>query len=470
MAEYEVSPFTEAVWRKGLVEAPGLGLYVRETGKEGAQFGLEVFGRLANASTTVYRGDGPEWAKVAHEKVEALPAFARAKALLGHLPMHAALNQFAGSTLDALRPYVQSVGEHQRAPQSPNKAPTTAQDALKALLEAVDAAVEPENFKPKSAEEAAVASVQDVAEALDHAAQNAGTLLSALHGAGCDLSEMSGRGSEDGQVVEEVMSQLAQSPDLLEIMELAGRWRTIARALAKSEPREGVGRVVGVEYGNDLTRMLPEAAVSFVDPELEVLFLLDYVQGSLALDKLRTEEAKIAGPLCIMLDLSGSMEEAKRHVFAKAVCLAIVEVALDQGRPVLVLPFSSGTRGVYTWTRALDPQTAVSFAKLPPDGGTNFAAPWLAFRDAVETSSWAGAEQADVVMITDGRASTSTPIEIRDHLRATFPQLTTYGFLFGSQTGEQHMAGLVDEGCCVHVEELAAKAMDAMKMLVRATI
>ena len=46
--------------------------------------------------------------------------------------------------------------------------------------------------------------------------------------------------------------------------------------------------------------------------------------------------------------------------------------------------------------------------------------------------------------------------------------LTTYGFLFGSQASESHMLGLVDPGCCTHVEGIADNAMAAMKMLVSA--
>ena len=400
MDEYKVSPFTEAVWDKGLGDAPGLGLYVHETGKEGAQFGKEVFGLLANPSTTQHTGNGPDWAKVAHEKVAALPEFARAGSLLSKLPMSVAINQFAGSTLDSLRRYVQSVQDHEQEEPPPDKAPTTAEEALDALLNAVAAAEKPADFKPQSAEEAAIGSVQEVAESLDQAAAEAGSVISALFGAGCDLSEA--RKGTDGEagVVDEIMQRLTQSPELLEIMELAGRWRTIARALSKAEPRDGVGRVIGVEYGDDLSRMLPEEAAFFVDPDLEVLFLNAFAQGSLALDKLRTQEAKVAGPLCVMLDLSGSMNNHKRHIWAKAVCLAIIEVALKQKRPVMLLPFNGGLIGRFMWDGEFDAAGALTFASIRPDGGTNFERPWAAFEQMVRQKTWADAEQADVVMIT----------------------------------------------------------------------
>ncbi len=460
---------TEKVWEKGLTDAPGLGLFVRETGKDGARFGLEMFGRMANPKSTFHVGDqatGPEWLKEAHDAFAALPEFAGAQSMLARLPLHIAINNFATNTAPALRGYVKGRREGKPEPTQPSEPQTPAQAALEALLAAADEAINPPDFTTRDEGEQESLDAQQVAQALKQSADEANATLCALYGAGCDMSA----GANDKQAqaaVEAVASAITRNAELQRILEMAGRWKTVARSMAKSVPRDGAGRVIGIEYGNDISRMLPDEAAFFRHPRLKAVWRSRYSQGSLAQDKLRIIEASVAGPLCVMLDLSKSMDYASRHVFAKAVCLAIIEVALSEGRPVMLIPFNSRARVPFIFERESDVLQMLEFAKIAPSGGTSFTSPWLAFKGHVAWRDWPDAPKADVVMITDGKADVTEAKAIRDQLREKYPVLSVYGFCFG-QAHKNAMDGLLDEG--IQVEEIAESAKDAMQMLVNATV
>jgi uncharacterized protein with von Willebrand factor type A (vWA) domain len=464
---FTVSSLTRDAFAGAIEAVPGVGLHLGEMPDGGDRFAQEMLGRLAHPTgTRKVEGDAPAWAHTAHQTYGELPAFAGTRAMLSQLPMTTAARVFGTKVLPELARLAGSLSGFEKPEPAPQEqaSRTPMEEALAALMGAANEALAPVTTAPETADEAAAASASEMGAALSEAREEGNRILCAMFGAGCDLSR--GRGDQgDGSLEAELAAELARDAELCRILELAGRWRTVARRLSKSIPREGRGQVVGIETGDDLSRVVGSQLAYYVDKRLRPLFWSKYVARGLLQRRLEEPEATVAGPLCIMLDLSGSMGRAQRHVFAKAIAIASIDVAVSEGRPVYLIPFNSEVMGSFVF-EGQDPRGSIGFAKVRPSGGTNFGAPWWEFaRLCEEASPWAHGDQADVVMITDGRANCDRARAVKDSLRERYPGLTCYAFCFGAASADA-MMGLVDHS--QSVEEIADSALSAMTMVVSA--
>lgn len=165
-----------------------------------------------------------------------------------------------------------------------------------------------------------------------------------------DALGLGGEGGTDGSMsVEDVKKQFARIKDnrsLRRIMELSGKYLRLAKSMQSSKFVHGPDDVVGIEYGNDLSRVLPSELALLMDEDLELEFMRKFVDRSLMCRELRTVEDEAKGPIVLVVDESGSMD-GEPVANAKAIALAILWVARHQKRWACLVGFAGGTEGTF---------------------------------------------------------------------------------------------------------------------------
>ncbi len=160
--------------------------------------------------------------------------------------------------------------------------------------------------------------------------------------------------------------------------------------------------VYDISLGNDIGRIIP-AELSFLRHKaLRKDFLKRLIEGRLLQYYLKEEKGR--GPLVVCVDGSSSMEGHK-EMWAKAVCLSLLEIARRQRRKFCVIVFSSkGTplkvfgSGVKDNWRMKD-EDIIELAGYFPGGGTDFEDP---LDKALEFLKESRFKRGDIVFITDG--------------------------------------------------------------------
>ncbi len=220
---------------------------------------------------------------------------------------------------------------------------------------------------------------------------------------------------KDPETLLGLVRMMADSDRMKLISRMLGRLRNQLRhsqmARADYIPEE----FVDVEFGNSLPDLLPSSKLLLADPDLEVLFLLKYVQRAL-LQQVREGNTPLdQGPIIVLIDVSGSMSAPMGDIpgvgpisrldWALAVGLTLTILARRQNREFYIGLFDTHVRreikssdGPVTSAQLLD-MLAVNTM-----GGTNFESPLRTGLDIMLESAY---DKADLVFITDGIAPVS---------------------------------------------------------------
>ena len=231
-----------------------------------------------------------------------------------------------------------------------------------------------------------------VDEAMERAGEAAETVQAALDTWG------SGKG-EDTPLNRDVIQQARRAPALLKIAGLLGKYREMLLQKRASGYRFGSGEKYDVSLGGDLSACLPSELAALAIEETQPLFWDKYSRRQLTQFRRRSKVTKGEGDIIVALDESGSMEE--HNVWAKALFLALLDIAAEQRRRLALIHFGSEDEiridrflpGKYTRQDKLDA------ARHFFDGGTDFVRP---LREAMRLLTDGGFEKADVLFITDG--------------------------------------------------------------------
>lgn len=235
-----------------------------------------------------------------------------------------------------------------------------------------------------------------------------------------------GWGMEPGQISKvpakdrmELMKRIVRSPKVRELNKLLGRFKRLAfqrrYTRVTTEPQE----VVDVTVGDDLARVLPTELAALTIPEREDEFYAKYVQKRLLCYEMRGRETFGRGPIIICVDNSGSMSMGDggitREMWAKALALAMAEIALKDRRTIEIVNFGSRneihkTVVEHTLPPAERVRRLIEAAETFFGGGTDFEAPLGEALDDVDKSEF---RKADVVFVTDGIADFSQAFEKR---------------------------------------------------------
>lgn len=220
-----------------------------------------------------------------------------------------------------------------------------------------------------------------------------------------------GAGKEPGQRCrldaprQEVLQALRANPKLARIAKLAGRLRAQAVRKQSEKTDTAASEISDVVLGGDVARLLPSELALLADEDTEALLYARLAERRALQYLLTGREPKAEGPIVLAIDESGSMA-GDRDEWAKAVALALAEVASRQKRAFVVLHFS--TRVAHE--QRFDDPSRLDFAAVMDlcthfvGGGTTINAPLVRAAEVIAEAKKANATMAgaDVVLITDG--------------------------------------------------------------------
>lgn len=243
------------------------------------------------------------------------------------------------------------------------------------------------------------------------------------HGYLWDLSKSSFR-NLGFDILNKYASLLNNDKVLQEFAELLGTQSVTSKEVEKKIIEETVvksayhpkaaqsGNLVGFEYSNEISKVLPSETALLNDPELENLFYLKFIEKQLlsyrysqnetAIQEKEIESSKskdITGPIIICVDTSGSMRGTPETT-AKLATFAIAKIAMRQKRKCYLISFSTEieTFDMSLFKKANALESLVNFLNKSFNGGTD-ALPALS--ECLRKLSSEDYQNADVLMISD---------------------------------------------------------------------
>lgn len=198
----------------------------------------------------------------------------------------------------------------------------------------------------------------------------------------------------------ELAGQLMQNRDLAKIVKLLGRMKNLAMGAISLVPTHGVEEIVDVTTGNDFTRMVPHELLKLHTNRKQ--FVMDFYQHNLMLYE-KTDHVETAkGPIVMLVDKSPSMS-GDRQVWASALALAVMEMAIKQKRAFHFATFGTRIHEEMTVLPGNPPtfEQKMEIANLICNGGgTDFYKPLkhaLKFIDKQQNFN-----KADILLCSDG--------------------------------------------------------------------
>lgn len=393
----------------------GRTLDLKPNAEQWGTFGREVFGSLYGLGTEeVPEAEAPkgaQWIRELLGQAESLPEW---KALQARAATDAWASGLASAqALDALAPAVQPPQEdaqnlrdeaelmeqlmRERGRTSPKHLRKLAELKRRAReAEAQDAAAVKQIQQSVSHVRSKLrGAIQKASEALDEAQE-------ALDGLGCG----GGPGAKNrvASPRTEVLSAVRNDARLRRIAKLAGRLRAQAIQKQNTKAKHGREELCDVTVGSDLARLLPSETVFLADPDLEALLYRKLIENAALEYELRGLETKAEGPIVLVVDESGSMS-GQNDEWAKAVALALMEVAARQKRVFAYVHFDDGVSRVDTFANpgSVSMPELLACVEHFTGGGTSIAA-GLAEADRIigQAKEHRDFKRADVVLITDG--------------------------------------------------------------------
>jgi len=194
--------------------------------------------------------------------------------------------------------------------------------------------------------------------------------------------------------------QLLKAGSLKRISELVGRFRNVLNSVDATKWTHGNDEIVDITVGNDLGRLLPSEYLKLkINP---TLFYKDFLEKNLLQYQLKGVEPQGKGPIIVCLDVSGSMY-GEREEWAKAVTLALAQLAQNQNRAFSIVTFEEKVIDEMSWAAGakISLEEKIKIAQIVSDGGgTNYtSALKAAFALRQKDRNF---RPADIVFITDG--------------------------------------------------------------------
>jgi len=228
--------------------------------------------------------------------------------------------------------------------------------------------------------------------------------------------------------------------------------------------------IYDLELGNDLSVLIPNEYMYLCDEELEWDFFRRYYEMQLLQYKLRGYEKVAKGAIIFCMDGSGSMA-GEREISAKAVSLALLQIARRQHREFLGIMFGSPAeyttyefvpksnvvtnyyRGV---TKTMDViEGVMDWAEVFFGSGTDFVTPLgVALAKLQDQFNKTGAVEADIVFCTDDECAVSE--DFLDMLKVEKARLgfRIFGVAVGSCPAHGGTLDLLCDGNVIHVANL----------------
>jgi uncharacterized protein with von Willebrand factor type A (vWA) domain len=309
-----------------------------------------------------------------------------------------------------------------------------------ALGDALDALVSQGKARKKSLERTVARSVDELPPRFREAIAQKTLSLSEDMPRGEDAAKdfaraVGGNGPRTASERLALAEKLAGNEKLKTLARLAGALRADARAVRRRRRERSNTEMFRVGQGAELGRLLPSELLALRHAGLRRDFLRRFLEKELLEYDLRGDDRHGRGPLVVCLDGSGSMS-GPRELWAKAVALALFDIARGQGRRAHAIVFSGTETALSAFDltskrapggkRPLNLSEVVRLAECFPGGGTDFQKPLAAALSAVKTSPLRG---ADIVFITDGEAKLEDGFVAEVEQEKRNRDLTIYGVL-----------------------------------------
>lgn len=251
---------------------------------------------------------------------------------------------------------------------------------------------------PVPMDHAALKAIQEAVRAGEEAAERAQAMPSF------------GQGFGEGEPVYESPEQAlsiadmwANNETLRLVADLYGRIDPDMRMRRAKRVVGGADEIVDIKLGDNMRRVVASELPLLADPDFEDDFYMRLLSGELNVYDTVGEEHAGRGPIILVTDESMSME-GERNVWAKAVSLALLNIARREKRDFAYVAFASG-RQVHSFEfpakKDLDPQQIVDMASHFYNGGTT---PVIGLAEAERVMQDKEFKKADIIMVSDGEA------------------------------------------------------------------
>jgi uncharacterized protein with von Willebrand factor type A (vWA) domain len=201
----------------------------------------------------------------------------------------------------------------------------------------------------------------------------------------------------DAGIDEELIKMLKENKMLLDVLKECGRIKDAAAATGEAHVTTGRCDVVGVEVGDDVTRLLNEELALLDDEDLGDHTLARLLSSEALCWEMAGAEYREKGDVVLLVDRSGSMHGAPM-VYARALAAASMIQAVKQGRRVVLCMFSGGAPTIATVSRNGGMKKAIKALGLEASGGTDVEQAFA----GVHNHGFSELRDPDVLLVTDG--------------------------------------------------------------------
>lgn len=269
----------------------------------------------------------------------------------------------------------------------------------------------------------------------------------------CGMGKCAAGGAHDPTRTARLFQRVRRSATLARIMELAGKFRLVARSRQRRKVIHGMDDLVGVTLDGEVGRLIPAELARLVLPETELDTLRRIVERQAMCRDHHATEPVGKGPILVSVDESGSMTGDK-VCMAKALALALAWVARQQNRWCGLVAFSGNTghRLLALPPTGWDESRVLDWLEKFEGGGSDLDVPVREMPDFYRRLG-APAGITDVVMITDAICHLNLGDRERFNAWKASVKARVIGLIIGNEPGdldavcdESHSVPCLDPG------------------------
>lgn len=245
-----------------------------------------------------------------------------------------------------------------------------------------------------------------VVRAVQNSLQKTNQVSAMLHSIGWG-KEISSLQKVSAQERFKLAQALMKNEKLFKLINELGRLKNLLIETYKNKIRHGSAEIHDIEMGNDTGKLIATEFVKLKHPALKTDFKRRFLEGKLLQYELIDKKKKTRGSIIACYDVSGSMNNLlfdgiTREIFAKAITLALLELAVRQKRKLVLIAFSENVKSVRVFDKNNKPTTQdyIDIAEEHYSGGTDFEAPLRRALEYIDSKS-------DILFITDGECKVS---------------------------------------------------------------
>jgi uncharacterized protein with von Willebrand factor type A (vWA) domain len=303
------------------------------------------------------------------------------------------------------------------------------QDVAEALDEA-EAALDAADALEAEGDRIAGNAVAGLGKAADEAADERAAEGALMHRWGVndgELQQMSFQERFD-------LAESLRNNRLSEFADMIGAFRMIATGERRKRVVPSQERVVDIELGNNVERLIPAEWAKRRNPRYRKEWKQRFLDGELLQWRMDGSEILGRGPIIVCGDESSSMKATlggfTREAWMKAVTLGLLDGARAQGRDFWYIGFSSANQ---CWPKQVKTiNDVVELAQHFWSGGTNYEVPLIEASTLVEEYAAAGKPRPDVVLVTDDECKVDDTFEAAWNALRESTQMKCFGVQMGA--------------------------------------